>query len=93
MKLIKDPPVDIFKLCDCLPPYSFDAIPTADLPFRLSYVPDVKAFVDSPAKKPGDTMLCDGKLVRDKPMYRPEYVFSAFASKHPAFPLTIPIPR
>jgi hypothetical protein len=34
-------------------------------------VPDVKAFVDSPAKKPGDTMLCDGKLVRDKPMYRP----------------------
>ena len=53
----------------------------------LSYVPDVKAFVDSPAKKPGDTMLCNGKLVRDKPMYRPEYVLSALAPKK--VPLTI----
>ncbi|POY76331.1 hypothetical protein BMF94_0527 [Rhodotorula taiwanensis] len=39
------------------------------------YVPDVKAFVNSPAKKPGDTMLCVGKLVRDKPMYRPEFEY------------------
>ena len=37
-------------------------------------------------------MLCDGKLVRDKPMYRPEYVFSAFAPKDPAFQLTIRTP-
>ncbi|BGP57470.1 hypothetical protein JCM8202v2_005114 [Rhodotorula sphaerocarpa] len=53
MKLIKDPPAEIFKF----------------------YVPDVKAFVNSPAKKPGDTMLCVDKLVRDKPMYRPEFEF------------------
>ncbi|GAA6017841.1 hypothetical protein JCM11491_004641 [Sporobolomyces phaffii] len=39
------------------------------------YVPDIKAFFDSPAAKPGDTMVCSGKLVRNKPMYRPEFEY------------------
>ncbi|GAA5828815.1 hypothetical protein JCM3766R1_003829 [Sporobolomyces carnicolor] len=39
------------------------------------YVPDIKAFFDSPAAKPGDTMVCKGKLVRNKPMYRPEFEY------------------
>lgn len=34
------------------------------------YVPDIKAFFESHAEKPGDTMICTGKLVRNKPMYR-----------------------
>ncbi|BGP26868.1 hypothetical protein JCM10295v2_005830 [Rhodotorula toruloides] len=37
------------------------------------YVPDIKAFFESHAEKPGDTMICTGKLVRNKPMYRPEF--------------------
>ncbi|GAA5957782.1 hypothetical protein JCM21900_004552 [Sporobolomyces salmonicolor] len=41
------------------------------------YVPDVKAFFESHAEKPGDTMLCKGKLVRTKPMYRPEFEYVA----------------
>lgn len=59
----------------------------------ISYVPDVKAFVDSPAKKPGDTMLCDGKLVRDKPMYRPEYVIVCPRPSDKCVPANVPIPR
>ncbi|GAA5929561.1 uncharacterized protein JCM15063_004186 [Sporobolomyces koalae] len=42
--------------------------------FKL-YVPDVKAFFESHAEKPGDTMICTGKLVRNKPMYRPEFEY------------------
>ncbi|GAA5853719.1 hypothetical protein JCM8547_007423 [Rhodosporidiobolus lusitaniae] len=41
------------------------------------YVPDVKAFFESHAEKPGDTMICKGKLVRNKPMYRPEFSYLA----------------
>ncbi|GAA6061626.1 hypothetical protein JCM10212_000968 [Sporobolomyces blumeae] len=39
------------------------------------YVPDIKAFFESHAAKPGDTMVCQGKLVRNKPMYRPEFEY------------------
>lgn len=42
---------------------------------KRRYVPDIKAFFDSPAAKPGDTMVCKGKLVRNKPMYRPEFEY------------------
>ncbi|GAA5821826.1 hypothetical protein JCM11251_001043 [Rhodosporidiobolus azoricus] len=45
--------------------------PGAEL-FKM-YVPDIKAFFQSHAAKPGDTMICTGKLVREKPMYRPEF--------------------
>ncbi|ORY84679.1 hypothetical protein BCR35DRAFT_302996 [Leucosporidium creatinivorum] len=41
------------------------------------YVPDIKAFFESHAEKPGDTMICTGKLVRNKPMYRPEFEYVA----------------
>ncbi|BGP19202.1 hypothetical protein JCM10213_002103 [Rhodosporidiobolus nylandii] len=41
------------------------------------YVPDVKGFFESHAEKPASTMLCKGKLVRNKPMYRPEFDFLA----------------
>ncbi|GAA6038283.1 hypothetical protein JCM8097_003921 [Rhodosporidiobolus ruineniae] len=41
------------------------------------YVPDVKAFFESHAEKPGDTMVCNAKLVRNKPMYRPEFEYVA----------------
>ena len=34
------------------------------------YCPDVKGFINSPAKKPADTLLCKGKLRRTKQMYR-----------------------
>lgn len=39
------------------------------------WVPDIKAFFDSHASKPADTVLCRGKLARTKPMYRPEFEF------------------
>ncbi|KAL8286862.1 hypothetical protein RQP46_003868 [Phenoliferia psychrophenolica] len=39
------------------------------------WVPDIKAFFDSPAAKPAETTLCRSKLVRTKPMYRPEFEF------------------
>ncbi|CDR45670.1 RHTO0S11e03180g1_1 [Rhodotorula toruloides] len=39
------------------------------------YVPDVKGFFESHAAKPADTMICKAKLVRNKPMYRPEFEF------------------
>ncbi|GAA5892294.1 hypothetical protein JCM6882_003632 [Rhodosporidiobolus microsporus] len=39
------------------------------------YVPDIKGFFESTAAKPADTMICTGKLVRNKPMYRPEFEF------------------
>ncbi|GAA5995940.1 cobalamin-independent methionine synthase II family protein [Rhodotorula paludigena] len=41
------------------------------------YVPDIKAFFESHASRPGDTMVCTGKLVRNKPMYRPEFEYVA----------------
>ncbi|GAA5973231.1 hypothetical protein JCM11641_006335 [Rhodosporidiobolus odoratus] len=41
------------------------------------YVPDIKAFFQSHAARPGDTMVCKGKLVRNKPMYRPEFEYVA----------------
>ncbi|BGP19174.1 hypothetical protein JCM10213_005820 [Rhodosporidiobolus nylandii] len=41
------------------------------------YVPDIKAFFESHAEKPGDTMICTSKLVRNKPMYRPEFEYTA----------------
>jgi len=41
----------------------------------IRYVPDIKAFFESHAEKPGDTMQCKGKLVREKPMYRPEFEY------------------
>ncbi|GAA6033259.1 hypothetical protein JCM8097_003021 [Rhodosporidiobolus ruineniae] len=41
------------------------------------YVPDVKGFFESHAEKPADTMICTAKLVRNKPMYRPEFEFLA----------------
>ncbi|GAA6023637.1 hypothetical protein JCM10207_005094 [Rhodosporidiobolus poonsookiae] len=41
------------------------------------YVPDIKAFFESHASRPGDTMICTGKLVREKPMYRPEFEYVA----------------
>ncbi|GJN93556.1 hypothetical protein Rhopal_006613-T1 [Rhodotorula paludigena] len=39
------------------------------------YVPDVAGFFKSHAAKPASTMLCKGKLVRNKPMYRPEFEY------------------
>lgn len=41
------------------------------------YVPDIKAFFESPASRPGDTFVCKSKLVREKPMYRPEFELMA----------------
>ncbi|KAK4700311.1 5-methyltetrahydropteroyltriglutamate--homocysteine methyltransferase, partial [Phenoliferia sp. Uapishka_3] len=41
------------------------------------WVPDIKAFFDSPAAKPAETTLCQSKLVRNKPMYRPQFEFLA----------------
>ncbi|GAA5928496.1 hypothetical protein JCM3775_000630 [Rhodotorula graminis] len=41
------------------------------------YVPDIKAFFESHASRPGDTMICTGKLIRNKPMYRPEFEYTA----------------
>lgn len=41
------------------------------------YVPDIKAFFESPASRPGDTFVCKSKLVRGKPMYRPEFELMA----------------
>ena len=49
--------------------------PSKDL-FKM-YVPDVKAFFESHAEKPGDTMVCKEKLVRRKAMYRPEFEYVA----------------
>lgn len=40
------------------------------------FVPDVKAFFESHASKPGDTRICKGKIERNKPMYRPEFDFT-----------------
>ncbi|KAM0750757.1 UROD/MetE-like protein [Meredithblackwellia eburnea MCA 4105] len=37
------------------------------------WVPDIKGFFESHAEKPADVILCRGKLVRNKPMYRPEF--------------------
>ncbi|GAA5837263.1 hypothetical protein JCM11251_004949 [Rhodosporidiobolus azoricus] len=39
------------------------------------YVPDIKGFFESHAAKPADTMICTGRLVRRKQMYRPEFEF------------------
>ncbi|TNY19633.1 hypothetical protein DMC30DRAFT_417702 [Rhodotorula diobovata] len=41
------------------------------------YVPDVKGFFESHAEKPASTMVCKGKLVRNRPMYRPEFEYTA----------------
>ncbi|GAA6053621.1 hypothetical protein JCM3770_001561 [Rhodotorula araucariae] len=41
------------------------------------YVPDVKGFFESHAEKPASTMVCKAKLVRNKPMYRPEFEYVA----------------
>ncbi|GAA5977421.1 hypothetical protein JCM5350_004683 [Sporobolomyces pararoseus] len=49
--------------------------PTRDL-FRF-YVPDVKGFFESHAEKPAATMVCKSKLKRTKPMYRPEFEYTA----------------
>jgi len=49
--------------------------PSKDI-FKM-YVPDIKAFFDSPAPKPADTLVCKSKLQRTKPMYRPEFEYTA----------------
>ncbi|GAA5898648.1 cobalamin-independent methionine synthase II family protein [Sporobolomyces salmoneus] len=53
--------------------------PTRDL-FKF-YVPDVKGFFESHAEKPAATMVCKSKLVRTKPMYRPEFEYTASCVK------------
>ncbi|GAA5847029.1 hypothetical protein JCM9279_002658 [Rhodotorula babjevae] len=41
------------------------------------YVPDIKGFFESHASKPASTMVCRSKLRRTKPMYRPEFEYTA----------------
>ncbi|GAA5869093.1 hypothetical protein JCM1840_000466 [Sporobolomyces johnsonii] len=52
-------------------------VPNAGRELFRMYIPDVKGTLGPPAAKPADTMLCKGKLVRNKPMYRPEFEYVA----------------
>lgn len=68
MTVVKDPGRELFKMYVPDIKAFFEVSPACSLGSRSEA--DTLSAAQSHAEKPGDTMICTGKLVRNKPMYR-----------------------